>query len=816
MSGPRATIERRGETQKRENLVLRFRPEQADYAKAAAFAKNHNPVSNYFDADNLARFIHGMEGVYTGPATSDPAKVAAVFEQAVKNVGADLAALPTDWSNLRTQPEALAATLGQLEAAYAQVQNLVGFYSFVSQVHGRRSMSFVEALYPSLPELQQTNQQLVHQNGAFAQAMLPLGLEGWQQLVEQHPPLAAYTPFLKAQWRENMSPETLAKTDREQVSLGQAAFWRAGDDALPQEERSEALAEAMSRMAIYKHSIALAKGHADSMGAFYDYYQAPPGAIDAIDVYAKKLHNQILRHSIPLKMEMADDVPAPYSWQEACDIVATAYERIDQRLGARVRDAVAKGYVQATQNMPQPATMPAAPLHAETAAQPIVKTSFNGHAAEVIMLGHEMAHFLSASLAGERHGAMTVVRDMLAEEIFSHTAELFVEQTMMVRARTQTERHAILNGRLEQRGVTPMSMSMGEFERQLINHPTIAEGKTLSYAEMDDLYQAAFKKYGGQAPGTLNNYPGMLQFLNPAPHYSLVYPIATELAPVLHAAIAADPKRLGPVFYGMLADGSIVTIGTLWQGITGLPPEAMSETLAKGSFEFLHLGNPTMREATAQELEASRRHGLTATTRDVRLKGLLAMPKGEDGFLAFSGLERSAANSVLSQDPAGDWVQMFGELSPERMRQTLTRGLPKPLFAGITVGGAADPAFHDAILDEKEKNFPALYDSEEHRHQQRERDRANLRQYTINVILNALGLRPTLAPLVGLLLLFLSVLGPRPLFVRTLVVASVASAAVGGALCALGRAQAVVAADDGPCLRPCPRLWRLGRSGCAA
>jgi hypothetical protein len=39
----------------------------------------------------------------------------------------------------------------------------------------------------------------------------------------------------------------------------------------------------------------------------------------------------------------------------------------------------------------------------------------------------------------------------------------------------------------------------------------------------------------------------------------------------------------------------------------------------------------------------------------------------------------------------------------------------------------------------------------------------------------ALGLRPTLAPLVGLLLLFLGVLGSRPLFVRTLVVAAVAT-----------------------------------------
>jgi oligoendopeptidase F len=248
--------------------------------------------------------------------------------------------------------------------------------------------------------------------------------------------------------------------------------------------------------------------------------------------------------------------PATYSWDEARDIVLTAFDALSPTFADHARTFFTQPWIDAK---PRPGKQGGAFAHPVTAERhPYVMLNFMGERRDVLTLAHELGHAVHQTLAAPLGTLLADTPLTLAE-----TASIFGEALVfdrMLAAASKAERRALLAGKIEDALNTVVrQIAFHRFETRF--HAARAEGE-LSAEQIGGLWLEVQSESLGPAirlgPGYEHYWAYISHFVH-APFYVYAYAFGNLLVESLVEARSRDPEGFTAKYEALLAGGGART-----------------------------------------------------------------------------------------------------------------------------------------------------------------------------------------------------------------------------------------------------------------
>lgn len=258
---------------------------------------------------------------------------------------------------------------------------------------------------------------------------------------------------------------------------------------------------------------------------------------------------QVWDRNAPLPMESTRIV----GWDEARDMVMSAYGSFDPRMADLAEPFFTKGWIDAGV---KPGKAPGAFAHPTvTDVHPYVMLNYLGKPRDVMTLAHELGHGVHQVLAGDQ-GEMLSSTPLTLAETASVFGEMLTFRQMLAGAKDQAERKVLLAGKVEDMINTVVrQIAFYDFECKLHD---ARRGGELTPDDINALWMSVQAESLGSAfefmPGYETFWTYIPHFVH-SPFYVYAYAFGDGLVNALYANYEENPEGFQDRYFDMLKAG---------------------------------------------------------------------------------------------------------------------------------------------------------------------------------------------------------------------------------------------------------------------
>lgn len=258
---------------------------------------------------------------------------------------------------------------------------------------------------------------------------------------------------------------------------------------------------------------------------------------------------QVWDRNAPLPMEDTRVV----DWATAQDMVMSAYNAFDPRMGELAAPFFSDGWIDAGV---KPGKAPGAFAHPTvTNVHPYVMLNYLGKPRDVMTLAHELGHGVHQMLAAEQ-GEMLSSTPLTLAETASVFGEMLTFRKMLDGAETKSERRILLAGKVEDMINTVVrQIAFYDFECKL--HAARAQGE-LTPENINDIWMSVQGESLGPAFEFMDGYETFWAYIPHfvhSPFYVYAYAFGDGLVNALYAVYAEGDEGFEDKYFEMLKAG---------------------------------------------------------------------------------------------------------------------------------------------------------------------------------------------------------------------------------------------------------------------
>ena len=258
---------------------------------------------------------------------------------------------------------------------------------------------------------------------------------------------------------------------------------------------------------------------------------------------------QVWDRNAPLPMEDTRIV----EWAKAEDMVMSAYNAFDPRMGEIAAPFFSDGWIDAGV---KPGKAPGAFAHPTvTDVHPYVMLNYLGKPRDVMTLAHELGHGVHQVLAADQ-GEMLSSTPLTLAETASVFGEMLTFRKMLDGAQTQAERKILLAGKVEDMINTVVrQIAFYDFECKL--HAARAQGE-LTPEDINDIWMSIQGESLGPAFEFMDGYETFWAYIPHfvhSPFYVYAYAFGDGLVNALYAVYAEGDEGFEDKYFDMLKAG---------------------------------------------------------------------------------------------------------------------------------------------------------------------------------------------------------------------------------------------------------------------
>jgi oligoendopeptidase F len=258
---------------------------------------------------------------------------------------------------------------------------------------------------------------------------------------------------------------------------------------------------------------------------------------------------QVWDRNAPLPIED----PRTVSWDEAQDMVMTAYQGFDPRMADIAEPFFTKGWIDAAV---KPGKAPGAFAHPTvTNVHPYVMLNYLGKPRDVMTLAHELGHGVHQVLAADQ-GEMLSSTPLTLAETASVFGEMLTFRAMLDKAETPEQRKVLLAGKVEDMINTVVrQIAFYDFECKL--HAARREGE-LTPDDINAIWMSVQAESLGPAFEYMEGYETFWSYIPHfihSPFYVYAYAFGDGLVNALYAVYEENPEGFQDKYFDMLKAG---------------------------------------------------------------------------------------------------------------------------------------------------------------------------------------------------------------------------------------------------------------------
>ncbi|WP_323771159.1 M3 family oligoendopeptidase [Antarctobacter sp.] len=258
---------------------------------------------------------------------------------------------------------------------------------------------------------------------------------------------------------------------------------------------------------------------------------------------------QVWDRNAPLPMETDRVV----GWDEAREMVMSAYTAFDPRMGEIATPFFDKGWIDAGV---KPGKAPGAFAHPTvTDVHPYVMLNYLGKPRDVMTLAHELGHGVHQVLAADQ-GEMLSSTPLTLAETASVFGEMLTFQKMLENAKNDKERKVLLAGKVEDMINTVVrQIAFYDFECKL---HAARRGGELTPDDINALWMSVQAESLGEAFEFMEGYETFWCYIPHfvhSPFYVYAYAFGDGLVNALYAAYQEQPEGFQDKYFDMLKAG---------------------------------------------------------------------------------------------------------------------------------------------------------------------------------------------------------------------------------------------------------------------
>ena len=258
---------------------------------------------------------------------------------------------------------------------------------------------------------------------------------------------------------------------------------------------------------------------------------------------------QVWDRNAPLPMEDTRVV----DWAKAEDMVMSAYNAFDPRMGEIAAPFFSDGWIDAGV---KPGKAPGAFAHPTvTNVHPYVMLNYLGKPRDIMTLAHELGHGVHQVLAADQ-GEMLSSTPLTLAETASVFGEMLTFRKMLDGAETQAERKILLAGKVEDMINTVVrQIAFYDFECKL--HAARAQGE-LTPEDINDIWMSIQGESLGPAFEFMDGYETFWAYIPHfvhSPFYVYAYAFGDGLVNALYAVYAEGDEGFEDKYFDMLKAG---------------------------------------------------------------------------------------------------------------------------------------------------------------------------------------------------------------------------------------------------------------------
>ncbi|UYV37770.1 M3 family oligoendopeptidase [Rhodobacteraceae bacterium D3-12] len=258
---------------------------------------------------------------------------------------------------------------------------------------------------------------------------------------------------------------------------------------------------------------------------------------------------QVWDRNAPLPIED----PRTVSWDEAQEMVMSAYAGFDPRMADIAAPFFSKGWIDAAV---KPGKAPGAFAHPTvTNVHPYVMLNYLGKPRDVMTLAHELGHGVHQVLAAEQ-GEMLSSTPLTLAETASVFGEMLTFRKMLDGAKTQEQRKVLLAGKVEDMINTVVrQIAFYDFECKL--HAARREGE-LTPDDINAIWMSVQAESLGPAFDYMDGYETFWAYIPHfvhSPFYVYAYAFGDGLVNALYAVYEENPDDFQEKYFDMLKAG---------------------------------------------------------------------------------------------------------------------------------------------------------------------------------------------------------------------------------------------------------------------
>ncbi len=186
--------------------------------------------------------------------------------------------------------------------------------------------------------------------------------------------------------------------------------------------------------------------------------------------------------------------PRRYTFDEAKDIVLSAYDSFDKEMGDIARGFFDEKRIDAE---PRPNKEPGEYAMPIVNGKPYIKMNFGGTTNDVLALAHELGHGIHYELA-KKQGSLGMQMPITTEETASIFGEMLTFDTLLKREKDPKQRFALLSDKMNRAMLTTFrQIALHHYEEDI--HTTVREKGAISVPEINNAWTTAQQKMTGPA-----------------------------------------------------------------------------------------------------------------------------------------------------------------------------------------------------------------------------------------------------------------------------------------------------------------------------
>lgn len=243
-----------------------------------------------------------------------------------------------------------------------------------------------------------------------------------------------------------------------------------------------------------------------------------------------------------------------YTWEQARDLVLTAYGRFHPRMAEIAGWFFERGWIDAP---PRPGKMGGAFSSGTVpSVHPYILLNYDGRARDVMTLAHELGHGVHQKLSG-RQGMLQMHTPLTSAETASVFGEMLVFQAMMANETDPAARLAMLTSKLEDSFATAFRQtSMNRFEHAI--HTARREEGELPTERISELWMETQRAMFGDSVTLTDDYGIWWSYIHhfiSVPGYVYAYAFGELLVLALYARYQQAPDGFADAYIEMLSKG---------------------------------------------------------------------------------------------------------------------------------------------------------------------------------------------------------------------------------------------------------------------